>query len=208
MADSSLAFQLCGAAPVWGQAIKCANWKRVREEQNTNGFTYVWIQIQTLLLTWLEVTEKACPLLAGSQNISSLAFVNYIQVKVLDCDFSVWLSRLDSKSSSAQANNNHSIARRPFRGNPQPSRTPPHRCYLPPPRPQTYRLQGFQVVLFQGLHVVLFQGFQDVLFLLLHGLQAAPPSAGLPIDLIAPAALQKLLISCLTYSSTHFLLIH
>ena len=93
---------------------------------------YAWIQIQTLLLTWLEVTEKACPLLAGSQNISFLAFVNYIQVKVLDCDFSVWLSRLDSKSSSAQANNNHSIARRPFRGNPQPSRTPPHRCYLPP----------------------------------------------------------------------------
>ena len=79
---------------------------------------------------------------------------------------------------------------------------------FPPPRPQTYRLQGFQVVLFQGLHVVLFQGFQDVLFLLLHGLQAAPPSAGLPIDLIGPAALQRLLISCLTYSSTYFPLIH
>ena len=38
----------------------------------------------TFALTWLEVTEKACPLLAGSQNISSLAFVNYIQVKILD----------------------------------------------------------------------------------------------------------------------------
>ena len=30
----------------------------------------------TFALTWLEVTEKACPLLAGSQNISSLAFVS------------------------------------------------------------------------------------------------------------------------------------
>ena len=138
--------------------------------------------------------------------------------------FSVGLSRLDFGSISAQANNIHSIARRPFRGNPQPSRTPPQRCYLPPPRPQTYRLQGFEVVLFQGFQVVLFQGFlvvlfqgfqlvffqgfQDVLFLLLHGLQAAPPSAGLPRDLIGPAALQRLLISCPMYSSTYFPLIH
>ena len=87
---------------------------------------------------------------------------------------------------------------------------PPHTQMLSslPPRPQTYRLQGFEVVLFQGFQVVLFQGFQAVLFLLLHGLQAAPPSAGLPRDLIAPAALQRLLISCLTYSSTYFPLIH
>ena len=169
---------------------------------------YVWIQIQTLLLTRLEVTEKACPLWAGRQNISSLAFVSYIQAQFefeifqLDCLVLIPSPPLPRLITTTQSPTAHSEETLSHPGLPHTD------VIFPPPRPQTYRLQGFQVVLFQGLHVVLFQGFQDVLFLLLHGLQAAPPSAGLPIDLIGPAALQRLLISCLTYSSTYFPLIH
>ena len=60
-------------------------WFYICMNTNTNGFTYVMYEYKYKhLLTWLEVAEKACPMLAGSQNISSLAFVNYIQVKVLD----------------------------------------------------------------------------------------------------------------------------
>ena len=158
---------------------------------NTNTNTYLLGWMWPKKLVHCELVAKIFP-----PKLLSIMFRYKFEFEI----FSVGLSRLDFGSISAQANNIHSIARRPFRGNPQPSRTPPQRCYLPPPRPQTYRLQGFEVVLFQG--------FQVVLFLLLHGLQAAPPSAGLPRDLISPDALQRFLISCLTYSSAYFLLIH
>ena len=172
LADSSLAFQLCGAAPVWGQAIKCANWKRVSEAQNTNGFTYVWIQIQMgLHMLCMNTNTNTFTYKARSdgESVSTVSWqtkyfllsfcqlysgtnlsLRFLRLDCLVLIPSPPLPRLITTTQSPAAHSEETLSHPGL----------PHTDVIfPQPRPQTYRLQGFEVVLFQGFYVVLFQGF-------------------------------------------------